>query len=124
MALSEARKRANRNWRLKNPTRWAEYRRRYDATHPKAWKDYVLRATYGITLEQYNQILADQGGVCAICGGPPKKRDLEVDHDHATGRVRGLLCHGCNVGIGFLCDSADLALRAAAYLEKHACIPA
>jgi hypothetical protein len=46
--------------------------------------------------ELYDRLLGEQGGVCAICGNPPKTRRLHIDHDHKTGKVRGLLCHRCN----------------------------
>ena len=55
-------------------------------------RDLYLRRIYGITLAQYDQILEAQGGVCAVCGEPPKGLRLSVDHDHQTGIVRGLLC--------------------------------
>lgn len=56
-----------------------------------------LRRTYGITEEQYALILKHQGGVCAICKKPPKEdKNLQVDHDHKTGLLRGLLCWSCN----------------------------
>jgi len=50
----------------------------------------------GVTDEAYEALLDAQGGGCAICGAKPKTRRLHVDHDHATGKVRGLLCHRCN----------------------------
>ncbi len=50
----------------------------------------------GVSDEEYARLFAKQGGGCAICGNPPKTRRLDVDHDHKTGRVRGLLCHRCN----------------------------
>jgi hypothetical protein len=53
-------------------------------------------AQLGITDDDYEALLAAQGGGCAICGNPPKTRRLHVDHDHKTGKVRGLLCHRCN----------------------------
>lgn len=55
-------------------------------------RDQYLYRTYRITLAQYEAILELQGGVCALCEKPPKKRNLSVDHDHRTGEVRGLLC--------------------------------
>lgn len=62
---------------------------------------------------------AEQGGVCAICGGTnPSGHRLAVDHDHETRRVRGLLCHACNAGIGKLRDSPDLLRKAIDYLER------
>lgn len=85
-----------------------------------------LKAKYGLTEDEYDLLLAAQGGVCAICGrfetvkrGSNVSR-LSVDHDHATGQVRGLLCQSCNVICGmFRDDSARAALfaeRMAAYL--------
>jgi hypothetical protein len=54
------------------------------------------RRELGVTVEQYDELLASQHGGCAICGAPPKTRRLDVDHDHRTGKIRGLLCHRCN----------------------------
>lgn len=54
------------------------------------------RAQLGLTIEGYEELLAEQGGGCAICGARPKSRRLDTDHDHRTGAVRGLLCHRCN----------------------------
>ncbi len=84
-------------------------------------RDQNLRTRYGIGLDDYEKLLAYQGGVCAICGGPPDTRDrvFAVDHDHATGRVRGLLCKGCNTAMGHLKDNPDNASRVQLYLETH-----
>jgi hypothetical protein len=71
----------------------------------------------GVTTEQYETMLAAQGGGCAICGNPPKTRRLDVDHDHRTGQVRGLLCHKHNRGLAYFNDDADMLLRAADYLD-------
>jgi len=59
-------------------------------------KRIVRRAPELVSEVEYQSMLDDQGGVCAICGHPPKTRRLSVDHDHKTGLVRGLLCHRCN----------------------------
>ena len=76
------------------------------------------RSRVGLTADQYDELLARQAGVCAICGKPPKTRRLHVDHDHATQRVRGLLCFVCNrYVLGKYATPAKL--RAAAdYLER------
>ena len=66
---------------------------------------------------EYKEMLESQGGVCAICGAMPKGR-LAVDHDHATGQVRGLLCSPCNVALGFLRDDPIRLKAAIAYLES------
>lgn len=77
-----------------------------------------LQATYGITLSEYNIILADQHGVCAICKVPHfPERPLVVDHDHDSGVVRGLLCSECNTGIGLLGDNPATLESAITYLD-------
>ncbi|NBU34381.1 hypothetical protein EBS40_07195 [bacterium] len=78
-----------------------------------------LERTYGITLEQYDELLESQGGVCAICREMcVSGRRLCVDHDHDTGKVRGLLCGRCNFGIGSLRTIKNLAMSIA-YLENY-----
>lgn len=67
---------------------------------------------YGLTVESFDALLASQGGVCAICAGPATGRGWHVDHCHDTGRVRGVLCHQCNVGLGHFHDD-PVRLRAA-----------
>lgn len=81
--------------------------------------DYSARAEkmYGLTPEGYEQLLLEQGGLCAICRQPPVERRLAVDHCHRTGVVRGLLCHGCNLCLGRLNDDPALFRRAAEYLR-------
>jgi hypothetical protein len=77
----------------------------------------VLWRNYGMTIEDYEARLEAQGGVCAICLAEPGKRRLAVDHDHDSGRVRGLLCSQCNTGLGSLQDDPDLVWLAFQYLE-------
>lgn len=74
---------------------------RYHITHKTECEDRRIRKTYGITLAEYDEMLAEQHGVCKICGGvDPNGRRLAVDHDHVTGAVRGLLCVRCNLALG------------------------
>lgn len=83
-------------------------------------RERQLRNEYGITLETYNKMNCEQGGVCKVCGRPEtRKQCLSVDHDHATGAVRSLLCDACNTAIGLLRDDPTLLRAAAAYLEHH-----
>ena len=89
------------------------YRREYARKHP----GLHLRR-YNITEEDYDALLSQQGGVCAICGRPPEKR-LSVDHNHVTDAVRGLLCMPCNRAIGLLGDSVEGLTRAIDYLITH-----
>lgn len=78
----------------------------------------VLWICYRITEAEYDTILQFQGGVCAGCGQPPRGIRLAVDHDHKTGRIRGLLCWLCNRAIGILRDNAFAATRLGMYLTN------
>lgn len=84
-----------------------------------SYRGYAL-ARYGITLADYDAILAAQGGRCACCGVAANRngKRLFVDHDHATGAVRGVICHKCNAGIGALGDTIDGVRQALSYLER------
>lgn len=93
--------------------------------HGNLARDKAFRRQYGISFVEYQAMLEQQHGVCACCGQAETKiqngavRMLSVDHDHATGAVRGLLCAACNQGIGYFYDDADKLRAAIAYLEKH-----
>jgi len=80
-----------------------------------------LKVTYNMSLEDYDRLLKKQGGGCAICHTttPVGKGRYHVDHDHDTGKVRGLLCATCNQGIGLLKDSSAVCIAAASYLKGH-----
>ena len=81
---------------------------------------HEVRRQYGIDLADYEQMLAMQSGVCAICHLPNSRPiRLAVDHDHHTGAVRALLCDPCNRAIGLMKDSPDRLPAAAAYLDLH-----
>lgn len=85
----------------------------------------LLRSDYGLTLEEYNRMAAEQDEVCAICGKPETiknrftKRYLSVDHNHQTGKIRGLLCSKCNSVIGYAKDSITTLKNTIKYLEKY-----
>lgn len=78
---------------------------------------------YNLTSEQYDEMEQVQAGLCAICKKPPsgKAHDkyLAIDHDHATGKVRALLCHRCNLGLGCFNDDIDLFKAAIEYVNSH-----
>lgn len=75
---------------------------------------------YGLTEAEFVALRDSQGGVCRICGASGTNRRLDIDHDHATGAVRGLLCRPCNQGLGAFGDSPDRLRAAAEYLEANA----
>jgi hypothetical protein len=85
-----------------------------------------LKQVFGITLAEYNRMYESQGGVCAICGLPERRTEgpgvtakLCVDHDHKTGKVRGLLCRTCNSALGLVNDDISVLLRCMEYLVKN-----
>ena len=110
-----------KRWQQENADRLNAYRRerREDPiVKQREWVNY-LRRKYRISLAQYNELLATQSGLCAICGNPPAAgRRLHVDHDHATGRIRRLLCFTCNNALGDFDDDPMRLREAARYLES------
>lgn len=94
-------------WRKRNPDR---------VTRNLLWREYRM------TVEEYAAMLSAQGGVCASCEGAAKgrwKSRLHVDHDHSTGKVRGLLCQNCNIALGQLKDSVSTIEKLLEYMKKH-----
>lgn len=98
---------------------------RYRQNHPTSGMDRHFRSKYGITLEERNEMELNQDGLCAICHRNPDglklmgAANLQVDHNHETKQVRGLLCHSCNIGLGKFKDSPELLEAAAEYLKYH-----
>lgn len=92
----------SRQWREKDPARAKMFVR-----------EATLKQRYGITQADYEALLAQQNGVCAVCGEAPEGRALDVDHCHETGQVRGLLCRSCNIALGMLreCSGRITAMR-------------
>lgn len=106
-------------WRDNNRDKYNKNMRDLRANNPGWAKNTDLKRTHNITLQEYNKMLEDQENVCAICkGGAKGKRPLVVDHDHSTGKVRQLLCYGCNRALHVLEDKS-LFDKATGYLKKH-----
>lgn len=82
------------------------------------FRDRYLRRQFGISAADYDAMLAAQGSCCAICNTEPNGRPWHVDHDHATGRVRGILCDNCNRGLGHFRDDVGFLNRAIEYLKE------
>ena len=88
-------------------------------------KNYDLKKSYGITYDDYNKMFIEQNGCCAICDthitdiNHKHKKHLCIDHNHETGKVRGLLCDSCNRGIGLLKDNYKILIKAANYLKSN-----
>jgi hypothetical protein len=98
------------------------YSAEYYATHKEEnavrCRRNALERRYGLATADYDRMFADQNGVCAICGHSPNGRKLDVDHDHLTDRIRGLLCSSCNIMLGGANDSQDTLAKAIEYLRQ------
>jgi hypothetical protein len=97
-------------------------RRTYTHSTRRHAQDRISRLSrvYGLTAGELSRMEAAQRGVCAICGKPNSRRKhLVVDHDHKSGRVRQLLCDGCNLILGYAQDSTTQLQSCIAYLTKH-----
>lgn len=111
-------------WRASHREQHLASMRSWAQRNPERRKNAHLKAIYGITLAEYNQLLEAQGGVCAICGRPERRvkfgkvMPLHIDHCHEARRVRGLLCHACNSAIGLLGEDPERLGKAIGYLRK------
>lgn len=104
--LRAGRTEAHKSWAQKNP---------------RKARDGQLKAKYGISIEKYEEMVAAQAGVCAICKGPPVGRGscLVVDHDHTSSKTRSLLCARCNTMLGLAKESEETLQAAIEYLRGH-----
>lgn len=113
----EKKKEYDKKYYLKNINKIKEY---YFKNKDKR-KEYKLKQNYGITLDQYNKMLSDQNGCCRICDRHESKlsKKLCVDHNHTTGKVRGLLCNSCNTNIGKFNEDTRILNKMIEYLKEH-----
>jgi hypothetical protein len=93
----------------------------YRMNNKEKSKTYILKRRYNITLEEYNKLFNKQNGKCAICGKHQSelKKILSVDHNHETGKIRGLLCYNCNNGLGCFKDNKNILKSAENYLNEN-----
>ena len=95
----------------------SDYQKRNPEVVKQTKRGTHYRATYGITLGEYDKMNAYRGAGCWVCGKQGKTRGLSVDHDHKTGQIRGLLCQSCNRGLRWFSDDPARLREAATYLE-------
>lgn len=105
-----------KQWNADNKERLQALRKNKKKSY-KAKRGCHFKHRYGITLDQYDQMAIEQQYKCKICDKKPEL--LHVDHCHKTGKVRGLLCNGCNRGLGFFNENAEALIKAAEYLKEH-----
>jgi len=110
---------ATRAWSKKNRVHITTLARLYYRANKQKELDRVRLKKYGISGNEYREILKRQGGKCPICRNSIVK-NLSVDHDHATGKIRGLICNPCNLAIANAGDSPDRLRAMAKYLEGTA----
>lgn len=110
----------NRKWRKDNPEKVRARHHKYHIDNIDKWRKHRLQSKYGITPEDYDKMLEAQRGVCAICRNKPGKTRFPVDHNHETGKIRGLLCTPCNLALGGLNDSHETLVAAEIYLSQDA----
>ena len=120
-----------KEYKIKNRNKINAKRREYNKTHPyKVNKEVLLkndlRRRYGISVEKYNKMKEKQNNLCAICGNPESRKSkyggtcrLHIDHDHATGIVRGLLCNKCNNALGLTCENINILQNMIKYLKNN-----
>ena len=112
----------NKEARMKGWKVWAE---RHPEQNKRRIKNGNLRRSFGIGIDEYEQMHAAQNGLCAICQRPERHSHKGVtpalcaDHDHTTGKVRALLCMDCNRGIGCFDENILITTAALEYLKKH-----
>lgn len=122
----EAHRARCRQYRLNNLEKHKAYYTKFIADKPDYAADGALRRKYGINRQTIRDVIEVLGG-CEICHSPyPKKKttggkeaNWSVDHDHKTGKVRGILCHPCNTALGMAQDSPHILRRMADYLERN-----
>lgn len=115
---------AQKERRDRNREQINAYHRRYTKLNYERFKRWNkkswLKRKYGITIEAFEALLQVQNFECGICDGPLKSegQGTHIDHDHATGRIRGILCAQCNRGLGHMRDNVSFLRKAIEYLER------
>ena len=111
-----------KEYRKANRVKRNEYLKEWYRKNPDKKRSQKYRRRYGIDVEDYNKMLAEQDNVCAICGNTDLGRKMAkyfvIDHCHKTGEIRGLLCHKCNMILGLCNDDPEILLSGALYLKN------
>jgi hypothetical protein len=109
-------------WRENNKAIYNSYAAKWRSRNPDKQHAADIKRLYGIPIEEYNRLLTEQACGCKICGkqhDPTAKRGrLYVDHDHTTGKIRGLLCGACNSALGYFEDKIEIMLKAIDYIKN------
>lgn len=114
-------RRAAKKYRTKNYEWIRQKQNEKNRYNTEERRNKKLQQRYGLTIEDYEKILKKQNGGCWICGKTSNQgpRKLNIDHNHTTGKVRGILCYKCNGAIGMFDESLEFLQRAIKYLKKN-----
>ena len=109
-----------RKYKKDNEDKIKEQNNKYFENNKDKIKENAIIRKFGLTLEQYNKLLEKQNNCCAICGKHQSelKRALAIDHNHTTGKIRGLLCYKCNLGLGYF-NNKNILNNAGSYLNEN-----
>ncbi len=121
-ANKELRRDLKKKWDSENAEHRKAYARKFKSENPDYYKNKHLEGTYGIGIDEYNRMYHNQHGRCAVCGKHAEethRKRLFVDHSHATGKVRALLCQQCNTALGMVNEDTDVLLALVGYLNEH-----
>lgn len=128
MKSKEEIKKRNKEWKCNNPDKLAQQRKRYRIKYRKKINEYNRKYSIGyrrlqsdtaITIKEYDELFNKQKGKCRICGRHQSvlNKRLGVDHNHITGKIRGLLCNNCNLILGHANDNVIILIEAIKYLQ-------
>lgn len=109
----------SKKYRNENPEKTSEIRKKSYRKHHAQRRSHYYEVKYGITLIQKQQMYEEQNHYCACCKENFELKDLCVDHNHTTGKIRGLLCNPCNTGLGLLKENKEILLNAIVYLTER-----
>ena len=119
---SKQKARANGTYKWDDPKRSSKWYEKNPERAKAKMREWTLRVRYGLTEESRALLLLGQDGKCKICSKDLTGKKSVIDHNHTTGKVRGILCHLCNSWLGVAKDNPAVAMRAARYLEVEGAI--
>lgn len=107
----------HKKWRTENPEKYNATQRTHRKKNPEKHAVYQIRKNYKVSLIEAGKLLERKRNGCELCGS---KNRPHIDHCHTSGRIRGILCSGCNLAIGHANEDPNLLRKLAAYVKKHA----
>jgi len=107
-----------KQWRDTHKQYLQDYRRKWNSEHQVYKKEKHYKSHYNLTLQDIEEMLIKCENMCPICNTNITIKNSAIDHDHSTGKIRGILCRRCNKGLGHFKDNSQVLIKASEYLEK------